>query len=75
MFLMEPYEAIESAFLYRRLPEAAQQSLALSRQAYNIDHGTDESDPNQADTDSLRQLIQKLMNEAARPGKFNAAKR
>ncbi len=46
MFLMEPYDALASAFRYRRLSEAARQALAISRQAYNIDHGVFDFEPN-----------------------------
>jgi tetratricopeptide (TPR) repeat protein len=68
MFLMEPYDALESAFHYRRLPEAARQARAISLQAYDIDHGPLNFEPNQSDIDSLRQLTQKLISEVAKEG-------
>ncbi len=63
-FMMEPYEALESAFDYRREPEAARQSHLIHQQIYNIDHGKFDIEPDQADIDSLKQLTQKLMSEA-----------
>lgn len=65
--MMEPYEALESAFLYRRLSEAARQSRAIHWQIYRINHGGS-VEPDQADIDSVRQLTQNLMSEAAKSG-------
>jgi len=73
-FMMEPYEALESAFLYRRLPEAARQSQAIYRQIYDIDHDTFDNEPNQADIGSLRQLTQMLMSDAAKAGEVQSPK-
>jgi tetratricopeptide (TPR) repeat protein len=62
-FLMAPYEALESAFLYRRQPELARQARALHWRIYKIDHGGSDSEPDQTDIDGIKQLTQKLMSQ------------
>jgi hypothetical protein len=55
MFLMEPYDTLASAFRYRRLSEAARQSLTISA---SIQHrpGVNNYEPSKADVDALGQL-------------------
>jgi hypothetical protein len=71
LFMMEPFDALESAFLYNRMSDAARQARAISSQVYAIYHGQWDVEPDQADTDSLRQETQQLMSAAgeAHPGK------